>query len=182
VVAVILITVSFVALYAGSNLNKNTPRPIINIGPVGLPEQLLIPSIEVNTKIQSVGLDSKGRIGIPNNYTDVAWYNLGPKPGDRGSSIITGHLDALYSADAVFARLSELKKGDEIYITDEAGKKIKFIVTRLESYDYDSAPLKEILNQNVSTSNLNIITCDGTWNKEKRTYDNRLVVYSTRVL
>lgn len=181
IVSIIIVTAVFSLLYAGANFlpqDKIKPaKPSI----VGLPVKLLIPIIDVDAKIQSVGLNERGEIGIPSNFTDVAWYNAGPRPGERGNSIINGHLDTATDTNAVFIKLSELKKGDEIFVVDSEDNEIKFLVTAVEIYDNDKAPSEKIFNSNTDTANLNLITCDGVWIQNERNYDKRLVVYSVRV-
>ncbi len=150
--------------------------------PVGLPTRLMIPSIEVDAAVQQTGIAASGRMGVPTNFTDVAWYKLGPKPGEAGSAIIDGHLDMATDINAVFIRLNELKKGDEIDVLDAKGQKIKFRVTDTKIYDDTDAPLDTIFDKNGPTSRLNLITCDGAWDQATKNYNKRLVVYSERVV
>src|SRR3989344_5825214 len=72
------------------------------------PSRLLIPSIGVDAHIQSVGLSWRGNgdMGVPTNFTDVAWYNQGPLPGMPGSAVIDGHMDGKNVAQAVFYNLN----------------------------------------------------------------------------
>ncbi len=151
------------------------------LSPVESPSHLVIPSISVNAVIQEAGIASSGRMGVPTNFSDVAWYKLGPKPGEIGSAVIDGHLDTARDANAVFVNLGELKIGDEIAVIDKTGKKIRFRVTEKEIYDDESAPLAKIFDQNGNTARLNLITCDGVWNQNEKSYDKRLVVYSERI-
>ena len=182
VLAAMITTIGFTLLYKGSLLTTGNHTPIpANLAPVGAPEMLIIPKIGVDAAIQVVGLTANGRMGIPTNFTDVAWYKFGPKPGDPGSSAINGHLDTVTDSNAVFARLDEIKKGDEIYILDKDGQEIKFRVINTEIYDEAKAPLKKIFDQSKTSARLNLITCDGVWNQDKRDYNKRLVVYSERV-
>src|SRR3989338_6359653 len=79
----------------------------------GAPARLRIPAIGVDAAVQSVGLSWKGTgdMGIPTNFTDVAWYNGGPAPGAPGSAVINGHLDGKEVPQAVFYNLGKLKPG-----------------------------------------------------------------------
>ncbi len=146
-----------------------------------LPERLVIPKIKVNAAIQKVGVDKTGKMGIPSNFVDVAWYQHGPQPGERGSAVIAGHLDTAKDANAVFINLNTLKKGDDIYVEDKNKTKIHFKVTAIEVYDEATAPVEKIFNQTGEGSRLNLITCDGVWNPKTKSYSERLVVYSERV-
>ena len=175
-VAVTIVALGIVVLYFGHNLQPKVPT-----GPVALPDHLIIPSIKVNALIQYVGTDAAGRMGLPTNFTDVAWYKYGPKPGDPGSAVIAGHLDTVVSNIAVFMDLAKLKPGDDVYIQDKNGQKIHFKVTDKELYDDAKAPVAKIFDQTGTTARLNLITCDGVWNEAARNYSQRLIIYTERV-
>src|SRR3989344_309846 len=143
----------------------------------GLPARLIIPSIGVDATIQSVGLSWKGNgtMGIPTNFTDVAWYNQGPKPGMPGIAVINGHVDGKDVEEAVFYNLGKLKPGDAVEVVDKKGNTARFRVVGSKTYDYDS-PTTDIFIGDGSKSQLNLITCSGDWDKEKRLYQQRIVV------
>ena len=172
-----IITFYFVFAYIERTFLKEKPIP-----PVNAPTELSIPVIGVDALIQTVGVDRSGRMGLPTNFTDVAWYKFGPYPGNQGSAVIAGHLDTVIDDKAVFAKLSTLKKGDNIYVVDTTKQKVHFRVMAKEVYDDTKAPLGKIFEQNIPAARLNLITCDGTWNPKTKNYNERLVVYSERVL
>jgi sortase A len=136
--------------------------------------QLSIPKIGVTAHIQNVGITKKGNIGTPNNFTDVGWYKYGPLPGDAGTAIIDGHVDNGFALPGVFKHLSDLKLGDDVYVTTHEGKILHFVVTNIATYDYD-APTNEIFTQSKNPTLL-LITCAGTWVDEIGTHNKRLVV------
>ncbi len=177
IAASFIILLGFASVYVEHAI-KTRPLP----APVGVPGRLIIPAVGVNTLVQLVGVDSEGRMGLPSNFTDVSWYKYGPRPGDKGSAVIAGHLDTAIDANAVFADLSILKEGDLITITDKTGQEILFKVTGKEIYDEDKAPLEKIFDQSRGKRRLNLVTCDGTWNPKTKNYSQRLVIYSERVL
>ena len=113
---------------------------------------------------------------VPSNYTDVAWYERGPAPGTPGNAVIAGHLDST-TGPAVFYRLEDLGPGDEIITTTADGQEYRFIVTTSEVYDAADAPLERIFG-NALRPQLNLITCDGAFDRSQRQYDKRLVVYT----
>lgn len=142
-----------------------------------LPDRISIPAIGVNAAVESVGLDSQKRMDVPRTPEDVAWYNLGARPGERGSAVIDGHLDTPTGAPAVFWNLNKLTPSDTITIHDSKGGKYTFVVTSVVSYPYDQVPLQKIFADN-SVTGLNLITCSGTWDKGQKNYSQRTVVYS----
>jgi len=142
------------------------------------PARLIIPSIGVNANVQDVGIAASGNMAVPNNFTDVAWYKYGPVPGALGSAVMDGHVDNGLSLAGVFKHLSDVKVGDDVYVENQSGQRLHFKVTDIELYPYKSVPTDQIFNPK-DTERLNLITCDGSWVQGQRTYDHRLVVYTT---
>jgi LPXTG-site transpeptidase (sortase) family protein len=139
------------------------------------PARLIIPSIGVDAKVQRVGVSVHKTMAVPTNYTDVGWFRYGPIPGNSGSAVMAGHLDNGLSLPGVFKHLSDLKKGDEIIIKTEHADEVKFKVTATSTLDYDTEATQSIFTTSGKPM-LHLITCEGTWNKEKKTYSNRLLV------
>jgi sortase A len=146
----------------------------------GTPKRLEIPSLGVDTTIETVGMDAAGNMDVPKDPDNVAWYKLGYKIGSNGSAVIAAHFDKPDGSPAVFYDISSLKPGEKIIVTDDDGMTKTFTVTESTSYPYNAFPLQKVFNS-PGESTLNLITCDGTWNKAKKTYSNRLVVYSREV-
>jgi sortase (surface protein transpeptidase) len=146
-----------------------------------MPVRLKIPAIGVDAAIQSVGLAwaaaNKGDMGVPTNFTDVAWYNGGPRPGMLGSAVIDGHLDGRYIQQAVFYNIGNLKPGDLVEVVDATGKTLQFNVVRTAIYDY-LASTTDIFSGDTSKARLNLITCAGDWLKSQQSYDKRIVVFT----
>src|SRR3989344_1506609 len=141
------------------------------------PARLIIPAIGVDSNVQSVGLSWKrdGNMGIPTNFTDVAWYNQGPRPGMPGIAAINGHVDGKDVEKAVFYDLGKLKPGDVVVVVDKNGTETRFRVVGSRTYDYDS-PTADIFIGDPAKTLLNLITCSGDWDKEKKLYQQRVVV------
>jgi hypothetical protein len=72
--------------------------------------RLKIPKINVDANIDSVGLTVSGAMDVPEGPNDVAWFNLGSRPGEEGTSIIDGHSGWKDNIPAVFDDLYKLKK------------------------------------------------------------------------
>lgn len=143
------------------------------------PARLSIPSIGINAAVQSVGLagTGTGAIGTPNNATSVAWYNRGPVPGSSGIAIIDGHLDTHIVPEAVFYHLGDLKEGDSVYVTDQAGVQQRFVVTSRQQLPYNADT--SMLFAPSDTPQLALITCAGDWLPDQHQYTDRVVVFAT---
>jgi sortase A len=139
------------------------------------PSKLRIPSIDVDAKVQQVGLTKTGAMGIPTNFTDVAWYKHGPIPGEVGSAVIDGHVDNGLGLKGVFKNLKNLEAGDTIYVDDKNGTTSAFIVIDVKEYPYKEAPAEEIFYE-PERRLLRLITCGGKWIRSAQTYETRVVV------
>jgi LPXTG-site transpeptidase (sortase) family protein len=145
------------------------------------PSRLEIPAIHVNAAVQYVGQGKTGNMAVPTNFTDVGWYKLGPVPGQVGTAVIDGHVDNALALAGVFKHLDELVPGDKIQVVTNAGKTLTFKVDDIETYPDTSAPIDKIFTSDDNESHLNLITCAGDWIENAKSYNERLVVYTTLV-
>ncbi len=164
-----------------ARIQKITPHSSKIASPipqVSRPIQIRIPKWGVNAQIEAVTVDEKGNMDVPKDYMNTAWYSLGPKPGEMGSAVIDGHVDTPTGLPAVFANIGKLTKGDIIEIKTESGNKLTFFVEKVETYPVESIPLNIIFDKTIQEKRLNLITCGGVWDKNKKMYTERTVVYS----
>lgn len=141
----------------------------------GFPVRLKIPSINVDAAVELVGVSSSGAMDVPKKTADVGWFNLGPRPGEKGSAVIAGHFNGIYGEDTVFTNLDKLKVGDKIFVEDDKGATISFVVR--ESRVYDPGYAEDVFSSNDGVY-LNLITCDGIWDGAKKSFSKRLVVFA----
>ena len=147
---------------------------------VGLPARLKIPAIDVDAPIEYVELTLDGSMGIPKGPSDVGWFELGSRPGEDGSAVMAGHYGTWKNGQgSVFDNLHKLRPGDKIYIEDEKGTTITFVVRESRSFD-PNADASDVFNSNDGKSHLNLITCEGSWNKDSKSYSKRLVVFADK--
>jgi sortase A len=165
------------AIQANIQTYKVTPVP--TVAP-GIPTIITIPKINIHAAVESVGMDSQGRMDVPKTADDTAWFSHGYKPGMNGSAVIDGHLDKVTGAPAVFWNLKQLSSGDQIIVSENNGKTYTFAVERIIRYPYNSFPIKEVFGA-TQTPMLNLITCNGVWDKNTKNYSDRLVIYSKLV-
>ena len=162
-----------------SQLTANQNQVRLDQGP-GLPRRLVIPSINVDAPVIYVGLASDGTVDVPKGPQETAWFQLGPRPGQQGSAVITGHFGPWRNGGAsVFDNLDKLKVGDIIYVKDNENNQLSFKVQESRIYQSDESP-KEVFNNNDGIY-LNLITCNGEWLANQKTYTQRLVVFTEAV-
>lgn len=145
-----------------------------------LPVQIQIPKINITATLESVGLTPDGAVDVPKTPANAAWFNMGPRPGEKGSAVIVGHYGRWKNGDgSVFDNINILKKGDKLYVKDAKGMMVTFIVKETKKYDPDATAV-DVFNSNDGKSHLNLITCEGTWNKISKSYSKRLVVFADK--
>jgi LPXTG-site transpeptidase (sortase) family protein len=147
---------------------------------LGLPVRLKIPKIGIDAVVESVGLTSEGAMDVPKGPSDVAWLKLGSRPGEHGSAVISGHYGWKNGVPAAFDNLSELRAGDKIYVVDKSGKTIAFAVRELRTYG-ENDDASDVFGSDDGTAHLNLITCEGAWNKTRKSYSDRLVAFADKV-
>lgn len=158
-------------------------KPAIIVEPkktivIGQPKRLKIPIINLDANIIEVGITPDGAMDTPDD-PDVAWYNLGPRPGEKGNAVIAGHYGFLNGNESVFNNLHKLNKGDKLQIIDKKGSEISFVVKESRKYN-PSDDATDIFISTDENIHLNLITCDGTWQNDKKTYSNRLVIFTDK--
>jgi sortase (surface protein transpeptidase) len=146
----------------------------VNATSLDAPARIYIPKISKAAPVVPVGIAPAGNIDVPHNYVQAGWYALGAAPGQVGSAIIDGHVDNGASIPGVFKRLRELTVGDDIYVTNKAGRTLHFKVTAADIYARN-APSTPIFSSS-GVPLLRVITCYGTFIPKAGTYDRRLVV------
>jgi sortase (surface protein transpeptidase) len=143
------------------------------------PTRLRIPAIGVDAAVQEMSALPSGQLGVPSNWTDVAWYRYGPVPGQPGDAVIDGHLDS-YTAPAVFWRLSKLRPGDGISVQLANATTVTFRVSGQQEIPYLSRSLGSIFAM-TGPPTLTLITCGGQWLAAERVYADRLIVHAVLV-
>lgn len=146
----------------------------------GIPVLLRIKKINVDAVINPVGLTPTGEMVSAKGPFDTAWFDLGSRPGDIGSAVINGHFGHwIIGVGSVFDNLSTLVKGDKISIVDENNLTITFVVRESRTYD-PVADASLVFFSGDGESHLNLVTCEGTWIPDKKTFSNRLVVFADK--
>ncbi|AVM25881.1 class F sortase [Bacillus pumilus] len=140
-----------------------------------VPAEITIPAIDVKAKVEKTTLSKDGSMGVPKNADNTAWFQDGPKPGDKGNAVMNGHVDNKWGP-SVFYRLKELKKGNKVIVTSSSGKKRTFEVMKVQSYPREEKP--NAFFGYAFTRNLNLITCTGTFDHAAGTHEKRLVVFT----
>ncbi|MGD0606860.1 MAG: class F sortase [Streptosporangiaceae bacterium] len=145
--------------------------------PVASPVSLTIPLIGVKTSLITLGLQSDGALQVPSTTSVAGWYTGSPRPGAIGSAIIVGHIDSV-SGPGVFYRLSELRRGNQVYVRRADGTMVLFRVTEIQTYPKNQFPTQTVYGP-TPDAELRLITCGGAFDPSTGHYLSNVVVYAT---
>jgi sortase (surface protein transpeptidase) len=140
---------------------------------------LNIPAIGLTVSLSGLGLNPTGTVQVPTDYQQPGWFDLGPSPGQLGSSVILGHVDT-FQGPAVFFHLPTLQVGDDVNVTLADGAVTTFQVRTLASYLKSQFPDALVYGTH-GDSALQLVTCGGTCDSATGHYLSDVVVYTTFV-
>jgi sortase (surface protein transpeptidase) len=140
------------------------------------PTGVRIPALDVNAATIPLGLRSDGSIEVPQDFAQTGWWRDGPEPGELGAAVILGHVDS-YEGPAVFYGLEALQAGDPIHIDRADGSTVTYVVERVEQHPKDNFPTVDVYGP-TQESELRLVTCGGTFDREARSYRDNVIVFA----
>ncbi|MCA2224467.1 class F sortase [Nonomuraea sp. NPDC052129] len=142
-----------------------------------VPESIDIPSIEVEAPLMKLGLSKDGEVELPpyEKPKMAGWYTGSAVPGDKGASVIIGHVDTK-TAPAVFFKLRQVRKGEIVKVERSDGKVVKYKVDSVEQVSKDHFPAKRVYIED----GLKLVTCGGKFDYAKGEYVDNIIVYASR--
>lgn len=158
---------------------KKPVVPTISV-PAGWPKVLTIPRFGVRAAVESLKFSTTTDVKAPYKWGDVAWYDRGPRPGERGRATIFGHLDST-CCPAVFWQLHSLRAGDVVQVAYKSGKALNFRVLWQGTYLNAKMPVKFMFGR-TNEHGLTLITCAGIFHRDGTGYDHKLLVYARLIL
>lgn len=153
--------------------------PQATVLPASHPTRLHIPSIDVDSGLIDLDIQSDGAMGVPADGSTAGWYIHSPTPGQTGPAVLAAHVD--WKGDAgVFHDLHRATVGDEVTVDRADGRAARFVVRRVEQYPKDAFPTREVYGD-VGTPQLRLITCGGDFDRAAHSYVDNVVVYAELV-
>ncbi|RFU88100.1 class F sortase [Streptomyces triticagri] len=154
----------------------------VDVKPLGfsLAERVRIPAIQVDAPVQPVGLDAEGFVDAPppEQANLAGWFTGAVSPGEKGTSVVVGHVDN-NSGPAVFYGLGSVEKGNRIEVERGDGKTAVFEVYGVEVFDKNNFPGEKVYGSS-GKPELRVITCGGGFSKSNG-YDGNVVVFARMV-
>ncbi|HEX6678350.1 MAG TPA: class F sortase [Actinomycetes bacterium] len=144
-----------------------------------VPTFVRVPRIHVASSLDRLGRASDGTVEppAPGRWQVAGWYELGPRPGEPGSAVILGHVDSK-TGPAVFFRLRELRRGDEILVSRADGSTVRFVVERIGEYPKKWFPTDQVYYPTL-TPELRLVTCGGQFDFSTGHYKSNVIVFAT---
>jgi hypothetical protein len=142
-----------------------------------LPVRVQIPKIGVASSLDRLGRARDGTVEVPSRWGVAGWYALGPRPGDPGSAVLLGHVDST-RGPAVFFRLRELRRGDEIKVARADRSSTRFVVERTAQYDKQRFPTDDVYYPTLTPA-LRLVTCGGQFDTSTGHYRSNIIVFAT---
>jgi sortase (surface protein transpeptidase) len=141
------------------------------------PVRVDIPRIGVSSSLVRLGRSPDGTVEVPKSFGMAGWYAPGTPPGDPGSAVILGHVDSKRGGPAVFYRLRELRRGDEIRVKRADGSWLPFQVERTEQFDKQRFPTDDVYYP-TGTAGLRLVTCGGLFDPGTGHYRSNIIVFA----
>jgi Sortase domain len=169
---------------------QTPPAPV-----VADPVSVSIPKLGVESDLIDLGLNQDGSIQVPPvEHPETAGWYAGEKidvdgdetkPGQRGSAVIAAHVDGLTPTGrkgqpGLFARLSTLVPGDEVFVEQGGDNRLRFVVESVESFKKDEFPGQRVYLAD-DAIRLNLITCGGAFDERTGHYVDNTVAFAKLV-
>ncbi len=177
---------------AGPSAAAPVPSPVPSPGPSPAPVEeapavlpasppvgVRIPSLGIDTPLVTLGLDAAGSMQVPEDGGSVGWYDQSPTPGERGPTVLAGHVSWQKRA-GVFFDLVTLEPGSVVEVPRADGRVVTYEVTAVDQYAKDAFPTLRVYG-NTEGPELRLITCGGDFDEEVGHYRDNVVV-SARVV
>lgn len=158
-----------------------TPTPV---PPTPTPEppanRFVIPIVGIRAVVETQGLDANMVMQEPDDPFQVAWYDFTAQPGTPGNTVFAGHVDHIRVGRAAFWNLSNVRIGDIMEYHSIDGPVYRYKVTRITTQNA-SDPANDFVAP-TAVETMTVITCAGSFDRNSRSYNQRLIVQATREL
>jgi hypothetical protein len=123
------------------------------------PLRVEIPTLGITAAVGPLGLNPDGTLEVPRDFSRAGWYTGRPSPGQAGPAVIVAHRAGRRGPGA-FWRLPDVRAGQEVVVTRADGRRVRFVVDRLEQHRKDAFPTEAVYGPTPETA-LRLITCGG---------------------
>jgi sortase (surface protein transpeptidase) len=155
-------------------MTKPTAAPLA----ASVPVRIEIPALHIDAPVMRLGDGPGGTVQVPplGNHNLAGWYDHSVTPGQRGTSIILGHVDTV-AGPSVFFYIKTLSRGDIVKVIRANGSTAVFSVDGVQVVAKATFP-SNVIYGNTRYPGLRLITCGGPFDTATRQYIDNIVVYS----
>lgn len=147
--------------------------------PAPPPVRARLGTIDVDAAVRPVGVRRDGQMRLPDDPRVLGWYRYGSAPGERGATVLAGHLDSRDFGLGPLVRLRDMTVGDAFTITLRDGRDQRYEVSQVTRYDRQGLPAA--LFSRAGRERLHLITCGGPYDADRGGYQLNLVVTAVPV-
>jgi hypothetical protein len=140
------------------------------------PTTIRIPGIGVEASMIPLGLRGDGTIEVPDDFDQTGWWVDGPEPGETGPAVVLGHVDSR-QGPAVFFELRDLQPGEAVHIDRMDGSTVTYVVDRVERHPKTDFPTEAVYGPTTEPV-LRLVTCGGSFDRSRRSYDDNIIVFA----
>lgn len=144
------------------------------------PKYITLPSIGAEGFIQKVGVDQRKEVAVPSNIHIGGWFVDTVRPGQKGLSIIDGHVSG-YDSDGVFKNLINVKPNDRFTVEFGDGSKKDFRIKSVKSVKTAEAAGVLFSQEPGITNQLSLITCGGKFDRATNQFEERVIAVAEAI-
>jgi len=141
--------------------------------------RLRIPRIGVDTSLERLGVNPRGKLRPPVRAQRAGWFPGSAVPGELGAAVVAGHRDSA-KGPAVFWRLTELRPGDRMTVRRSDGVTARFEVAEVRRVSKRQFPTRAVYGATPDRT-LRLITCGGDFDHAKGHYRDNILVLALAV-
>jgi hypothetical protein len=140
------------------------------------PARLRIDRADLDVEIRPTGVAEDGSMQLPETIRRAGWYRFGSTPSDpTGTTVIAAHVDTRSEGLGPFARLTSVRRGERIVITDRAGDEHAYRVSSRRHVARTRLPVDDLFDRD-GPPRLVVLTCGGAYDARNGYHDNIVVI------
>ena len=137
--------------------------------------QLLVLSGDARAEVKPA-TTVKGELKVPEDVRHVGWWDGSAYAGEPfGSTVIAGHVDSRTGGIGFFVRLKRIKIGDVVTLRDGEHRQ-RYKITSIQTVARRALATDSQAFDQTGDHRLVLITCTGTYRRDRGGYENNLVV------
>ena len=140
------------------------------------PVRVRIAEVDLDVEVRPTGVAKDGSMELPGTVRRAGWYRFGATPRERsGTTVIAAHVDTRSEGLGPFSRLTSVRRGDRIVVTDRAGDEHSYRIVSRRQVDRTRLPVGDLFDRN-GPPRLVVLTCGGAYDARNGYRDNVVVI------